>query len=683
MKIKNIISVRRITFLITLFSGVYLSSNCNPDLTLNIGDSNSTYVVSGTISGLDSGNSIILQNNGGDDLTVTGTGSQIPFAFETELSQGETYYITILAQPLGQTCVVGAGLGTITSTDISNILVTCDSTAPFIIGGTVNGLIGSGLVIQNNGGDNLGLNADGGFSFPTPLNTNDTYSVTVFTQPSSPNQICSVSNASGTVASADISDVLVSCVITTYSISGTITGLNNGDQITLSNNGTEFINITSAGGTDNFFFPTPLIDGATYNVYLDSSVPTTIGCTNATGTVSGANISIALTCDYLYTVGGTITGLPSGKSIKLQNNLANTLIANSTGSNIPFTFSTPIMNGLTYNVTVLEKPLTLDCPVSLGSGNISGMNVTNVSVDCVTPPPVCGDSVCNGTENNSTCPSDCPVTVLCGDNACNGSETNATCPADCPAVDGCGDGICGSTETPITCNVDCNFIVKPVVAGNIHDTAGISDFLPGYNLEFLTTGRNEWMSFNADGTSQYMIFWDDSFSGSGTYSADVWVSALDSVGFAYANMIDSGYNLPRIITPAAGLVYLQANSNWIAGILGINVLPYKTITVDNTYYSYNLSVLQGSIIIAFSAVSGTHYTVFWDDSVGGSGTYTSNVWVSAFASPPNPNVVPIFDRIDNGYTIGKGFTASASGTVYLEVNAQWCPGTVGIKVSSP
>jgi hypothetical protein len=42
---------------------------------------------------------------------------------------------------------------------------------------------------------------------------------------------------------------------------------------------------------------------------------------------------------------------------------------------------------------------------------------------------VCGDAVCNGTENKFNCVTDCHG---CGDNRCDGMENGASCPADCP-----------------------------------------------------------------------------------------------------------------------------------------------------------------------------------------------------------------------------------------------------------
>jgi len=78
------------------------------------------------------------------------------------------------------------------------------------IGGTVTGLEGSGLVLQNNGSDDLSIDADGEFTFVTPLTRNDPYLVTVFTQPEG--QFCGVENGSGKVDDDPVTNVAVSCV---------------------------------------------------------------------------------------------------------------------------------------------------------------------------------------------------------------------------------------------------------------------------------------------------------------------------------------------------------------------------------------------------------------------------------------------------------------------------------------
>jgi N-acetylneuraminic acid mutarotase len=82
----------------------------------------------------------------------------------------------------------------------------------YTIAGSVVNLAGSGggLVLQNNGKDNLSVNANGIFQFTTPVTSGGTYSVTVFTQPSNPAQTCAVSNGSG-AATANVANVQVDC----------------------------------------------------------------------------------------------------------------------------------------------------------------------------------------------------------------------------------------------------------------------------------------------------------------------------------------------------------------------------------------------------------------------------------------------------------------------------------------
>lgn len=86
--------------------------------------------------------------------------------------------------------------------------------AQYIVGGTVTGVAGSGLVLQDNSGSDLSVASNGGFAFSNRLANDDAYSVTVRTQPSNPAQTCTVRNGSGTIDKADVNSVLVTCTQT-------------------------------------------------------------------------------------------------------------------------------------------------------------------------------------------------------------------------------------------------------------------------------------------------------------------------------------------------------------------------------------------------------------------------------------------------------------------------------------
>jgi DNA-binding beta-propeller fold protein YncE len=190
-----------------------------------------TYSTSATVSGLVG--TTVLQNNGADNLSVAVNGGT---TFTTQLANGASYAITVLTQPNGSTCVVNNGVGTIASANITNITVVCtvnpssggggDSgggggtpapTATFTVSATVSGLVGT-TVLQNNGGNNLSVSANGVATFTTALSNGAAYAVTVLTKPAS--QICTVFNGSGVIASANVTNVTVVCTGYAYVTNG-------------------------------------------------------------------------------------------------------------------------------------------------------------------------------------------------------------------------------------------------------------------------------------------------------------------------------------------------------------------------------------------------------------------------------------------------------------------------------
>ena len=84
-------------------------------------------------------------------------------------------------------------------------------TSKYTVGGSVTGLSGTGLTLEDNGGDALALSANGPFTFATTLAAGANYAVTVRTQPSNPAQTCTVTDGSGAVATANVSTVAVIC----------------------------------------------------------------------------------------------------------------------------------------------------------------------------------------------------------------------------------------------------------------------------------------------------------------------------------------------------------------------------------------------------------------------------------------------------------------------------------------
>jgi 6-phosphogluconolactonase len=85
------------------------------------------------------------------------------------------------------------------------------SSGGFTIGGTVSGLSGSGLTLRLNGAGDLQIAGDGTFAFSTALASGDAYLVTASAQPTAAHEICVVSNNSGAVAQANVTNISIDC----------------------------------------------------------------------------------------------------------------------------------------------------------------------------------------------------------------------------------------------------------------------------------------------------------------------------------------------------------------------------------------------------------------------------------------------------------------------------------------
>jgi hypothetical protein len=162
--------------------------------------------VGGTLSGLNTGASVTLQNNGDDTLTLTANGA---FHFPTVVPGGSTYSVTVLTQPAGQTCSVTDGSGTLDpqGDPVDTVVVTCTTTSS--LGGTVSGLAAGTSVTLANGTTLLPVDVNGAFAFPGTLPVGTAYDVTVAVQPAG--QTCVVTNGTGTIAAGGSLTVVVTC----------------------------------------------------------------------------------------------------------------------------------------------------------------------------------------------------------------------------------------------------------------------------------------------------------------------------------------------------------------------------------------------------------------------------------------------------------------------------------------
>jgi Beta-propeller repeat len=83
-----------------------------------------TSTMGGTITGLTSG-ALVLQNNSTDALTIVANANSSTFVFATPMVIGATYSVTVGTQPTGFICSVTNGTGTVVSSIVTSVVVTC------------------------------------------------------------------------------------------------------------------------------------------------------------------------------------------------------------------------------------------------------------------------------------------------------------------------------------------------------------------------------------------------------------------------------------------------------------------------------------------------------------------------------------------------------------------------------
>jgi hypothetical protein len=101
-------------------------------------------VVGGQLFGLTPGESITLQNNAGDNLTLSANGT---FSFAKPIVGGGAYSVTILtspSSPIAQTCLVWDGSGAVGTAPVTDIRVNCDLLAYYPFSGNAKDASGYG-----------------------------------------------------------------------------------------------------------------------------------------------------------------------------------------------------------------------------------------------------------------------------------------------------------------------------------------------------------------------------------------------------------------------------------------------------------------------------------------------------------------------------------------------------------
>jgi hypothetical protein len=160
-----------------------------------------------------------------------------------------------------------------------------DNVAPlYLVNGTVTGLTSGSVTLQDNGGDTTTVSGNGVFSFPTALPAGSSYSVTV--NGTSPNYLtCSVSNGSGTISNANVTNVAVACApVPQVAMScGNVTSIGSGNVAPLVVDGFPCAAGGTVGGANNANVPYTTVKicapGSTTNCQIIDHVTVDTGST--------------------------------------------------------------------------------------------------------------------------------------------------------------------------------------------------------------------------------------------------------------------------------------------------------------------------------------------------------------------------------------------------------------------
>ena len=337
-------------------------------------------------------------------VEIEGSGAGLVEGFPIE--NGEQFTFSITQQPSAHDCTLENATGTISNGNNTDAIFNCVG-AGFTTGGTVTGLVGNGLRLGKHATlavtaqvtvlsipvlEELGIGRDGSFTFSGLSAPGEFVIVTVTNQPDG--QTCSVPLSPVEITDSNVSSFEVTCVANAFSLGGSFSGVDG--SVTLSNG---LDRVTFSGSTGNFTFPTSVAEGQSYDVQVfstngDEGGELTCLVQNGTGTMGSANVTdVQVTCTLgfpqptLFSISGTVSGLPSGASLSLGESFSETSPISVT-ANGSFNFGSIFPSGDSFLVSTLsvnlgETPGTLSCSVANASGTIGSSDITNVDVTCV------------------------------------------------------------------------------------------------------------------------------------------------------------------------------------------------------------------------------------------------------------------------------------------------------------
>ncbi|MET0265499.1 MAG: hypothetical protein ABW202_07795 [Duganella sp.] len=175
------------------------------------GGSDGNLQVAGSIFGLTKPDLVLINRGNGETLAIPAGATS--FVFTRLVAENDRFDVAVQTPPRGATCELSQNSGSANVYSAYQVQVVCTN-IPRRLGGTVSGL-SSGRVVLTNGADTVEVQASSTagatipFTFAASVGDGAPYGVTVLTQPAT--LTCTVTNGAGTMGSADLTNVAVTC----------------------------------------------------------------------------------------------------------------------------------------------------------------------------------------------------------------------------------------------------------------------------------------------------------------------------------------------------------------------------------------------------------------------------------------------------------------------------------------
>ncbi|WP_431476469.1 hypothetical protein [Massilia eburnea] len=167
-------------------------------------------------------------------------------------------------------------------------LAACGGKASFTLGGSISGLANQGLILQNNGGNDLPVNAGAtSFSFPNGISYGTEYKVSIKQQPD--HMTCAFLGGTevGSAGHTTSINIVLSCSQNAYTVGGTVEGLTGGDLVLVNGSATGSFTVTK--GATSFTVPGTIPVGTAYGVtVLTQPAGQTCSVSNGSGVMGDA-----------------------------------------------------------------------------------------------------------------------------------------------------------------------------------------------------------------------------------------------------------------------------------------------------------------------------------------------------------------------------------------------------------